>query len=111
MADVYSFAVVLYEMVSLSRAFNFVNDGMKIAKKGAKGAAEDPAVMEEEFIRLVFKEHVRPNLCGLRAPSSIKELLQMCWSSNPKSRWDMALTNSTLRKELDLLRKGDGSPV
>jgi hypothetical protein len=86
--------------------------GMKIAKKGAKDTAGgEPSVMEEEFIWLVFKEHMRPNLSRIRAPSSIKVLLQMCWCSNPESRWDMALTNSTLRKELVLLRKGDESPV
>jgi serine/threonine protein kinase len=109
MADVYSFAVVLYEMIALNRAFNFVCDEEKNTKKRAKTADEDPAKIEEKFIRLVFKEHKRPDLSRLRAPPSIKELLPMCWSSNPEYRCDMALTNSTLRKELIMLSKGDES--
>ena len=110
--DVYSFAVVLYEMIALERAFSFVyRECAHNTKKRGKQAAGDEMVMEEEFARLIFEEDRRPNLTGIRAPPSIKELFPLCWSSNPEYRCDMSIINNTLRKELILLRKGDESKL
>lgn len=91
--DVYSFAVVLYEMIALKRAFAFCRDAKTV----------------EEFAEEVFVRNKRPELKEVRAPPSIKELLPMCWHGIPEYRCDMSVLSAVLRRELMLLRKGDES--
>ncbi|KAG7367596.1 serine/threonine protein kinase [Nitzschia inconspicua] len=90
--DVYSFGIVLYEMIALRRAFDFCSGSNS-----------------EEFAAGVFGACQRPNLEYVRAPLSIKELLPLCWNENPQYRHDMFNVNLIVRKELSLLRSGDES--
>jgi hypothetical protein len=99
--DVYSFGLVLYEMVALELAYSDVCiPGVVVG-----------AAMEVEFARRVFGDNERPPLDRLRAPPAIREILPSCWHGQPEYRFDMATVNVALRKELILLRRGDESAL
>ena len=91
-ADVYSFGIVLFEMMALTRAFS-----------------DCDASKSTELADHVIKYDVRPDLDTIRAPPSIKALLPLLWHPHAQYRCNMRSASLALRKELILLRRGDES--
>lgn len=91
-ADVYSFGIVLFEMLALIRAYD-----------------ERDALNSTELAAQVVKNDARPELDSIRAAPSIKALFPNLWHPNAQYRCDMPSANLTMRKELILLRRGDES--
>lgn len=65
-SDVHSFAIVLWETMTLQRAF---------------AKARDPL----HFYELVFRRNMRPSLRTVSCPN-LKSLLRVCWNPNPNLR-------------------------
>ena len=63
--DVYSYGMVLYEMVSGEQPF-----------RGMKGI---------EILKAVVERQERPRM-PIRAPHQLKKLMQICWNANPSKR-------------------------
>jgi serine/threonine protein kinase len=65
-SDVHSFAIVLWETLTLQRAFAKARDHI-------------------HFYELVFRRNLRPSLRNVSCPS-LKSLLRVCWNPNPSFR-------------------------
>ena len=87
-ADVYSFAILLYEVLSLEKVFSNLQS-------------------KEIFDRVHRKKH-RPRISIFWSPR-IKELLRCCWSDNPEDRLPMNYVEAVLQKELTELHTNEES--
>jgi len=88
-ADVYSFAILLYEVMTLEKVFS--------------------NLQSKEIFDRVHKKNHRPRLSIFWSPR-IKELLSCCWSDNPDDRLPMNYVEAVLQKESRELHSHDESP-
>ncbi|CAB9504474.1 Probable LIM domain-containing serine/threonine-protein kinase DDB [Seminavis robusta] len=86
--DVYSFTVVLWEMLSLQRAYM------------------DVGVSQALFMRSVFAERMRPPLRHSWS-RNLQELFKGGWAHDPRERLTAEKCNEMLRNELVAMRHGD----
>jgi hypothetical protein len=91
--DVYSFSIVLWEIIALNRAFHFCD-----------------WANETHFASQVFKRDARPDL-DRRWPGALQELFQRSWCAKHQDRLTMADVTKALRGELVSLRHGDDSRI
>lgn len=77
-ADVYSFAILLYEVLSLEKVFG--------------------NLQSKEIFERVHKKKHRPRI-SIFWSQRIKELLRCCWSDNPDDRLPMNYVEAVLEKE------------
>ena len=87
--DVYSFTLLLWQILALKKPFSEI-------------------VGEKAFVETVFKNHARPPLKkSWRA--TLQKVISDCWSQDMKDRMTMAQVKQQLRDELVRLRRGDAS--
>jgi len=77
-ADVYSFAILLYEVLTLEKVFSNWQS-------------------KDIFDRVHYKNH-RPRMWRVWS-QRIKELIRSCWSQNPDDRLSMKYVEGVLQKE------------
>lgn len=77
-ADVYSFAILLYEVLSLEKLFNNWKSN--------------------EIVERVHHQRFRPRI-SLFWSQRMKELIRCCWSDNPDDRLPMNYVEAVLKKE------------
>lgn len=68
--DVYSWSLVLYELVSKEKAYHNIN-------------------RYEKFIRVVAEQHTRPETAHLELDHHLEELFQVAWCPDVENRWTM----------------------
>ena len=78
--DVYSFAVLLWEMLALKRAYDWFKD-------------------PDSLIQGVFHQHQRPQI-PKSLPRSLQEAIKAGWDGNQFQRVDISYLGSILRAEL-----------
>ena len=81
-ADVYSFAILLWEVCSLEKPF--------------------AGMSKQEHLEMVVGAQVRPNISAVMASSRLKKLLQSCWSDDPIQRPRFGEILVRVRAEIDL---------
>jgi serine/threonine protein kinase len=87
--DVYSFAILLWEMLALEVPFHSFKSG-------------------DSFIKKVLEGEVRPQI-KKKWPAWLKDLLTACWSDDAKSRNTMDAITQILRSGVVFLRGGNDS--
>jgi hypothetical protein len=88
---VYSFAIVLWEILALEIPYSFGN-----------------GTDENDFALHVFQEELRPRVKS-RWPVALQELLQRTWCPEQSYRLEMSIVKTILRAELVRLASGDES--
>lgn len=88
-ADVYSFAILLWELCSLQKAFS--------------------GMTKEEHLESVVGAKVRPKLSAIEGSSSLKKLIQSCWDHDPDQRPNFSEIRDQLCFELDFLESAQES--
>eukprot|EP00545_Synedropsis_sp_CCMP1620_P000646 CAMPEP_0119011142 /NCGR_PEP_ID=MMETSP1176-20130426/5482_1 /TAXON_ID=265551 /ORGANISM="Synedropsis recta cf, Strain CCMP1620" /LENGTH=532 /DNA_ID=CAMNT_0006963919 /DNA_START=88 /DNA_END=1686 /DNA_ORIENTATION=- len=81
-ADVYSFGILLWELCSLQKAFS--------------------GMTKEDHIVLVVGSQQRPKLGAIEGSSSLKKIIQACWSHESKKRPSFSDIRDQLCFDLDL---------
>lgn len=81
-ADVYSFAILLWEVCTLDKPF--------------------AGMSKQEHLEMVVGAQVRPKLSAVMASSGLKKLLQSCWSDDPIRRPPFGEILNRVRSEIDL---------
>jgi hypothetical protein len=81
-ADVYSFGILLWELCSLQKAFT--------------------GMTKEEHLELVVGSQVRPKLSAIEGSSSLKKLIQSCWSHESRKRPSFSDVRDQLCFDLDV---------
>lgn len=84
--DVYSFAVMFWEIYALKKPFAFVTG--------------------DNFMKLVVHGSMRPPV-PKSWPKSVKIMLNRCWSKNLSERLSIKEVSSTLKQQITYLRGGD----
>lgn len=87
--DVYSFTLLLWQMLALKQPFSEI-------------------VGEKAFVETVVKNHARPPLKKTWR-ATLQKVISDCWSQDMKDRMTMAQVKQQLRDELVRLRRGDAS--
>jgi hypothetical protein len=87
--DVYSFTLLLWQMLALRQPFSKI-------------------VGEEAFVEKVVKNNARPPLKKTWR-ATLKTVISDCWSQDMKDRMTMAQVRQQLQDELLRLRQGDDS--
>lgn len=88
--DVYSFAILLWQMIVLEQPFRNMND-------------------EKTFVKIVFEKHGRPELKKVHSPRS-RALLKKSWHAVPSERPSMKEICSEMRRmimEIEFDESGD----
>ena len=89
-ADVYSYGILLWELCSLQKAY--------------------PSMSKQQHMDLVVGSQVRPKLSAIEGvSSSVKKLVQSCWSHVPTKRPTFDEIQNRLCFEWDLLDAPNGS--
>ncbi len=90
LCDVYSFAILLWQMIVLEQPFRHMND-------------------EQTFVKIVFEKHGRPDLTKVHPPRC-QALLKKAWHAVPSERPSMSEVCSDLRRmtmEIEFGESGD----
>lgn len=87
-ADVYSFAILLHEVLSLEKVFT--------------------NWQSQEIVQKIHHKKQRPRM-SMFWSQRIKELLRCCWHDNPDDRLAMNYVEAVLQKELRDLQLVDSS--
>ena len=93
-ADVYSFALVLFEMLSLQQPF----EAMTLKEhyhRVAKGG-ERPLLNAEPCTN--YGKCYGYGTVSRKVPTAFHELLEHAWDANPQTRWTMQLVNDELNR-------------
>lgn len=88
-ADVYSFAILMWELCSLQKAY--------------------AGMSKQEHLELVVGSQLRPKLSSIEGSSVIKKLIQSCWNHVPDQRPAFSDIRKILCSELDLREAQNGS--
>lgn len=91
--DIFSFTIVLWEMLSLQRAY---------ASTGAASMTQD------NFMKMVFDDMKRPPI-RFSWSKTLRELLRNGWAHSPHDRPSASKVHTVLRRQLVNMRHGDDS--
>ncbi|GKY95898.1 hypothetical protein MPSEU_000550400 [Mayamaea pseudoterrestris] len=104
-ADVYSFTLVLWEMLALEQPYK-----MGFFTASIKTPSATSIDYASQHIQRVCHNHQRPPVKPFWSPS-IREMLQRGWAASIQERCSMRQMQCMLRDEILRLRKGDVSNV